>query len=513
MKKAKYIQIFDTTLRDGEQSPHVQLNSKEKLEIARQLAKLRVDVIEAGFPIASPGEFEAVKLVAQEVKGPVIAGLARALTKDIKKAWEAIKDNPKPRIHTFISTSDIHIKAKLKKTKKEVLKMAEEAVKYATSLCPEVEFSPEDAVRTDPEYLFEVIAAVIEAGARVINIPDTVGYSTPLEFGRLIKEIVQRVPSEVVISVHCHNDLGMATANSLVAVQNGASQIECTINGIGERAGNAALEEVVMALRTRRDFFNCTTRIKTTEITRTSKLVSTLTGIYVQPNKAVVGENAFSHEAGIHQDGILKERTTYEIMTPQSVGRGESKLVLGKHSGRHAFKNRLRKLGHRLKKEEIDRLFQKFLELADKKKEIFDEDLEALVEDQLLDIPPIFALEYIHITAGNKTVPTATVRIKKEGKIIEDAACGDGPVDAAYKTIDRLTGLKVKLVDYSIKAITSGKDALGEASIKVEYQNKLYASRATSTDIIEASVLAYLNVINKIVVRRKVKKVSDAAVR
>ncbi len=500
--------IFDTTLRDGEQSPGASLNPKQKLEIAQQLTNLGVDIIEAGFPVSSPGDFTAVKLIAKEIKGPEICGLARTLKKDIDACWEAIKSAENPRIHTFIATSDIHLEKKLKKTRGEVLKLAEEAVKYAKKFTPNVEFSAEDAVRSDFDYLSQVVDKAIKAGATTINIPDTVGYALPMEFGELIHRLREKVPrlDKVILSVHCHNDLGLAVANSLSAILNGARQVECTINGLGERAGNAALEEIVMSLKTRKDFFGFVTGIKSKEIYKTSRLVSTLTGIMVQPNKAIVGANAFAHEAGIHQDGILKSWMTYEIMTPWSVGIPESKLVLGKHSGRHALRKRLNDLRCTVTEEELDKIFVRFKELADRKKYVFDEDLLAIVEEETTVRPQFFILEYLHTTAGSGTVPTATVRIKKEGHIFQEAACGDGPVDACYKAIDKIVGIKAQLLDYSLRALSSGKDALGEVTVKIGYKKDVIFGRGRSTDIIEASAKAYLDGLNKIVALPKKKR-------
>jgi len=496
----KRIYIFDTTLRDGEQSPGVNLNVREKVEIASQLARLKVDVIEAGFPISSQGDFEAVKAVAEEVKGPVIAALARANKKDIDRAWEALKSAEKPRIHTFIATSDIHLKYKLNKTREEVLQLVQEAVRYAASFGAEVEFSAEDAFRTDLTYLCEVIEAAIEAGAGVINVPDTVGYSTPIEFGEFIASIKQKVKGidKVILSVHCHNDLGLATANSLAAVAAGAQQVECTVNGIGERAGNTSMEEVVMALTTRKDYFGFTTGIKLDEIYRTSRLVSALTGMPVQPNKAIVGRNAFAHESGIHQHGVLKERTTYEIMNPATIGIKTDGIVLGKHSGRHAFKKRLEELGFELSEEEINKAFYRFKELADRKKKVTDEDIEAIINHEVRVIPEKYKLENIQVYTGSSIVPTAAVGIRVDGEVIEDAACGDGPVDAVFKAIEKVTGFHVELAHYSLNAVTGGKDAVGEVTVKVEYNGKLYMGRGISTDILEASARAYISAINRL---------------
>jgi 2-isopropylmalate synthase len=461
--------IFDTTLRDGEQSPGASLNIQEKVKIAQQLAKLKVDVIEAGFPMASEGDFQAVKTVAQKVAGPTIAALARATSQDIDRAWEAVKHAQRPRIHTFIATSDIHLKYKLKRSKAEVLEAAVAAVKRAKAYTTDVEFSAEDATRSEHDFLCQVVEAVIEAGATTVNIPDTVGYAIPAEFYSLIEELFQRVPNidKAVISVHCHNDLGLAVSNSLAAATAGARQIECTINGLGERAGNASLEEVVMAINTRRDFFGLDVGVNTRQIYKTSKMVANLTGMQVQRNKAIVGENAFAHEAGIHQDGFLKEKTTYEIMTPESIGLAQSQLVLGKHSGRHAFRDRLQNLGYTLNEEQLNKAFTLFKNLADKKKNIFDEDLMALIDDEVLIIPQHFTLEYLHISSGTDEVPKAEVKLRHQNEVLQDTASGDGQVDAVFKTIDRLTRIPGKLLDYSVRSITMGKDAVGEVRVKV----------------------------------------------
>lgn len=491
--------IFDTTLRDGEQSPGASLNIKEKIEIAKQLEFLGVDVIEAGFPISSHGDFEAIKKVCQEVKTSCVCGLARAVKEDIDAAFNAVKQATKPRIHVFLATSKIHMKYKLKKAKSEILKNSVWAVKYAKRKIKDIEFSPEDASRTDRKFLYQVLEAVIDAGATTVNIPDTVGYATPYEFGSLIKGIKENVPNihKAVISVHCHNDLGLGVSNSLAAILNGARQVECTINGLGERAGNASLEEIVMTLATRKDIFNITTDIKTKQIYKTSRLVSKLTGIPVQPNKAIVGANAFAHEAGIHQDGLLKERRTYEIIKPQDVGFGESKLVLGKHSGRHALKMRLKKLGYTLTDKEMNKAFVRFKELADKKKEVFDEDLATIVEDEIGTIPEIYRLVTFYVVCGNEVTPSATVTLKYENKDLVATSTGDGPVDACYKAVEKIANIKPKLLDYNLKAVTSGKDALGEVSIRMKLHNKEVNGRGASTDVIEASLKAYLNVVNK----------------
>ncbi len=507
--------VFDTTLRDGEQSPGASLTVEEKLKIAHQLKKLGVDIIEAGFPIASPGDFEAVKKIAEEIgssDGPTIAGLARAIEKDIEAAAEALKPAKKHRIHTFIATSDIHIKYKLRSTREEVLEKARWAVEFARKFTDDVEFSPEDATRSDKNFLFKVIETAIKAGAKTINIPDTVGYTTPFEFYELIREIIEKVPGadEIVLSVHCHNDLGLATANSLAAIRAGASQVEVTINGIGERAGNAALEEVVMALWTRKDYFKAYTNINTKEIYPTSRLVSTLTGFVVQPNKAIVGRNAFAHESGIHQDGILKSRLTYEIIEPQVIGLEESKIVLGKHSGRHAIKARLEKLGYHLSEEEVDKVFLKFKKLADVKKEIYDEDLIALVEDRKPE-EMTYQLLYFNTMAGSATIPTSTVKIKIKDDEVVAAEWGDGPVDAIYKAIEKAVSQKGELLDFNLRAITRGKDAQGEVTIKLKLEDgTVVIGRGISTDILEASARAYIDALNRYEIRKnyneKIKK-------
>ena len=498
---SRRIIIFDTTLRDGEQSPGASMNIEQKLEVAKQLARLKVDVIEAGFPNSSPGDFEAVKLIAQQIKGPAIAGLCRARDDDIDRAWEALKYSEKPRIHTFIATSDIHLQHKLKKSREEVLDMAVAAVKRAKSYCDDVEFSPEDASRSDMDYLCRVVEAVIDAGAATVNIPDTVGYAIPHEFAQIISTLKSRVPNidKAVLSVHCHNDLGLAMANSLAAVLAGAGQVECTINGIGERAGNAALEEIVMTLDTRKDIFGATTGVDTKEIHRSSRLVSDLTGLVVQANKAVVGSNAFAHEAGIHQHGVIQDRTTYEIMEAQRIGLAESKLVLGKHSGRHAFEKRLGELGYELARDELLRAFARFKEVADKKKEIFDEDLEAIVADEVRAIPETYQLRYMMVMTSLEGVPTATIRISTADGELSDCGMGVGSVDAVYKTIDKIVKLPHSLIDYTVKSVTGGTDALGEVTVKIGDDRNVYTGRGASLDIVEASARAYVQAINKLV--------------
>jgi 2-isopropylmalate synthase len=497
--------IFDTTLRDGEQAPGFSMNTMEKLEMARQLARLRVDVIEAGFPISSDEDFEATREVARQVGtlegAPAICGLSRVGLADIDRCWEAVRYARKPRIHTFVATSDIHLKYKLRKSRAEVMKAAVEAVRHAREYCEDVEFSPEDASRSDFDYMCDVLSAVIDAGARTINIPDTVGYAIPREWGERIARIRETVQGveKVVVSVHCHNDLGQAVANSLTALMNGARQIECTINGIGERAGNASLEEVVMALRTRKDFFGLDTGVKTEEIFKASRLLSHITGIHVQPNKAVVGENAFAHEAGIHQDGVLKDKSTYEIMRPQDIGRPANKLVLGKHSGRHALAVRLKDLGFDLAGPELDRAFKSFKDLADRKKEVYDEDLMAIVTDEVTQAAVTYELEYLHVISGTGVIPSATVKLKKEGQSFQDSGVGDGPVDAVLAAIDAITGMKGRLIDYALRAATSGKDAIGEVSMKIDFDGTLVSGKGSSTDVIEASARAYLSALNRLV--------------
>jgi len=510
MKKDKII-IFDTTLRDGEQTPGATLNVNEKLKIAMQLENMGVDIIEAGFPRTSPGDLEAVKTVSKTLKRATICGLARATKGDIDAAYEALKRSKRSRVHVFLATSKIHRKYKLRKAKDEILKISVDAVKYARSKFGDVEFSPEDASRTELDFLARVVESVIKAGAKTVNIPDTVGYSVPEEFGNIIKYLMETVPNinKAVLSVHCHNDLGLAVSNSLAAVLNGARQIECTINGLGERAGNASLEEIVMGMKMRKDIFkNMDTDIKTKQLYRTSKLVSKLTGIVVQPNKAIIGENAFSHEAGIHQDGIMKKRVTYEIIRPQDVGFKGSRLVLGKLSGRHAFSARLKELGYSISGEELDKAFVRFKILADKKSKIYDEDLATIVEDELSMIPEEFKLIDFQVTSGNKIKPVASVEIKHSRKTLKATATGGGPVDACFKTIDKAVGLKGKLLDYKVSAVTGGKDALGESTVKASFDGDIASGRGSSTDVIEASVLAYMNALNRLILRRrKIKKV------
>ncbi len=493
------IKIFDTTLRDGEQTPGVNLNIQEKLEIARQLQRLGVDVIEAGFAIASPGDFEAIKAISQNIKGVTIASLCRAVEKDIDRAWEAVKFAEMPRIHTFIATSDIHMKYKLKMTEDEVYERAIAMVKYAKNYCENVEFSAEDATRSNPEFLYKIVEGTIAAGATVVNIPDTVGYTTPAEFGKLIYNIRSNVKNidKAEISVHCHNDLGLAVSNSLAAIINGAIQVECTINGLGERAGNAALEEIIMGLETRQDFYNIGHNVDTKQIYRTSKLITNYTGVVVQPNKAIVGSNAFAHESGIHQHGVLSEKSTYEIMTPESIGLTQNRMILGKLSGKHAFEERLKELGYSLSQDEIAKAFEKFKQLADKKKEVTDRDIEALAGENVLEVAEIYNLDSFQINSGNKTISTAMVSLIRNGNVITEAATGDGPVDAAFNAIERASGVSLELEDYGLRAVTEGKDALGEVTVKVLRNDNRFIGRGISTDIMEASVKAYLNAINR----------------
>ncbi len=504
------IRIFDTTLRDGEQSPGASMNLGEKIALARQLERLNVDVIEAGFPSSSPGDFESVKKIAQEIRGPQIAGLARTTPNDIDTAWEALKYARAPRIHVFIATSDIHLTYKLRKGREEVLEEAGRAVAHAKRYAEDVEFSAEDATRSDREYLARVIEAAIDAGATTVNIPDTVGYTTPTEYGKLLTFLRERVKNigKAILSVHCHNDLGMAVANSLAAVENGARQVECTVNGIGERAGNASMEEVVMALKTRRDFFSLDLSIVTEQIYPTSRLLSNIIGLPLPPNKAIVGANAFAHEAGIHQDGVLKEKTTYEIMRPETVGITQSTLVLGKHSGRHAFRERIRTLGYELSEVHLNLAFQRFKQVADMKKQVFDEDIEAIIADEILRIPDFFKLVNLNVMSGSATVPTATVQIEVGGKIIQDASFGDGPVDAAYKTIAKITKTKSHLVKFSVNAITGGTDAQGEVMVILEEGGIRVTGQGAHTDIIMAAGKALVNALNKLEYQKRIKGVS-----
>ena len=502
--------IFDTTLRDGEQSPGATMTIQEKMEIAKQLARLRVDIIEAGFPIASPGDFEAVRRIADEVgtpDGPVIAGLARATEKDVLRAWEAVKTAAKPRIHTFLATSDIHLEHKLRISRAECLDQIREMVILACSLCDDVEFSPEDAGRTDTDFLYEALAVAVEAGATTINIPDTVGYCTPDEYGnRVIGEFFRRVPNaeNVIVSVHTHNDLGLAVANALAGVEAGARQVECTINGIGERAGNCSMEEIIMAIQTRGDYYGLSTNIDTTQIMPTSRMVSSYTGMPVQPNKAIVGANAFAHEAGIHQDGMLKHHATYEIMRPETVGLADTRLVLGKHSGRHAFRVRLQDLGYELSNDEVNQAFERMKSVADKKKHVTDHDILAIIADEFYQPPEVYHLENIQVTCGNPGMPTATVRIGTPTGSCVEVAVGTGPVDAAYKAIAQCVGTPTRLLEFSVNAITEGIDALGEVMVRLTPTSAgpdgpVYSGHGADNDIIVASAKAYVNALNKLI--------------
>ncbi len=493
--------IFDTTLRDGEQSPGASMNLQEKFRLAQQLVKLNVDVIEAGFPIASVGDFECVKNIADNVRDAQIAGLARANVKDIDTAWNALKNGANPRIHTFLATSDIHLKHKLKMSRDQVLEKAVAAVKHASRYTSNVEFSAEDASRSDLDFVCKVFAAVIKAGAAVLNFPDTTGYALPDEFGSQIRYLMENTPGieNVVLSVHCHNDLGLAVANSLAAVNNGARQVECTINGLGERAGNTAMEELVMAVRTRADRMTVHTDIVTEHIHASSRLVTTITGIPVQPNKAIVGGNAFAHESGIHQDGILKERTTYEIMNPADIGLTKGNLVLGKHSGRHAISDRVKTLGYSLNEEELDRLFTRFKQVADLKKEMFDEDLEAIIMDEILRIPETYKLISLGVMSGSKTLPTAAVKMIVNGEEVKGSSLGIGPIDATFRSIAALTATSSKLLYFAVSSITGGTDAQGEVMVRIEDNGKVVVGQGSDPDIITAAAKAYLNGLNRLV--------------
>lgn len=500
-EKKRKIYIFDTTLRDGEQCPGASLTPDEKLEIAKQLERLNVDIIEAGFPAASSGEIEAIQKISKEVKRPIICGLARMVPKDIDHVREALKFAKRKRLHVFLATSKIHRDFKLKKDKSEIIKLAVQNIKYGKKFFDDVEFSPEDAARTERSFLVDVIRAGIEAGATTVNVPDTVGYAMPIEFGDLIAFLIKKCPGlgkKVNLSVHCHNDLGLAVSNSIAAIQNGANQVECTVNGIGERAGNASMEEIVMAIDTRQDSMKAYTDIHLKEIMKSSRLVSHLTGLVVQPNKAIVGRNAFAHESGIHQDGLLKMRQTYEIIDPKRIGLSGSEIVMGKHSGRHAFRERLEKLGIRLNSTQIDQAFERFKELSDKKKYVFDQDLEAIVEDQISRIPQTWKLDYLKIQSETGIRPEATVRLLHEGKTHSATSDGDGPVDACYRAVEKITKMNARLVYYAIQSVTSGKDALGEVIIKIVIGDREVSGRGTSTDVIEASVKAYLFALNKV---------------
>lgn len=505
------VNIFDTTLRDGEQSPGVNLSQAEKLEIAQQLERLGVDLIEAGFAAASPGDFASVQAVAKTVKNATVVSLSRTVKSDIDAAWEALKDAEDPYLHVFIATSPIHREYKLRMTKEQVLEKAKEAIIYGKRFFPKVEFSAEDAGRTEWDFLVEVANMAIQCGANVLNLPDTVGYLSPKEYAAMFSHVIEHVPDidKITLSAHCHDDLGMAVANSLAAIEAGVGQIEGTINGIGERAGNAAIEEVALALETRMDYYQAKTGLNLKEIARTSRLVSKLTGMFVPGNKAIVGANAFAHESGIHQDGMLKHSTTYEIMRPETIGLSQSNLVLGKHSGRHAFREKMKKLGYELSDEQVNKLFKRFKDLADRKKQINDEDLIALAEERFEkngELSEIYSLDYFHLSYGTQSVPTATMRLNvKGGGKVEEAACGNGAIDAIYNAIDRATGEQVELVDYKITSVTHGKDALGEVYVQLRQDGVTVQGRGVSTDVLEASARAYIDAVNRIVIRRQDK--------
>jgi len=496
------ILIFDTTLRDGEQVPGAKLNIDQKLMVAKQLERLGVDVIEAGFPVSSPGDAKAVNLVARQVRKPIIAGLARALKKDIDILWEAIKDADRPRIHVFLASSDIHIEKKLRLNRSQALEMAIEAVKYAKKYCPDVEFSPEDATRADFDYLCQVVEETIKAGATVINIPDTVGYAIPEEFGKLIRQLRERVPAtdKIILSVHCHNDLGLATANSMTAIANGATQVECTINGIGERAGNAALEEIVMILKTHSQYFNGKTNIVTPEIIPTSRLVSRMMNLPIQPNKAIVGANAFAHSSGVHQDGILKDRRTYEIIRPEDVGAQQHLLILTARSGRKAVRQKLADMGYDVSDETFEKIYKRFLSVADRKKEITAADLKSIVEVELSKVEELYNFVKMVVTTqamSGTDLPLAVLTLRKNGEEITQASVGNGPVDAVFKCINGITKLNVNLLDYRVESLSGGTEALGESTVKIEINGEVVSGCATSPDVIEASARAYLNAINR----------------
>ncbi len=498
---SKRIKIFDTTLRDGEQSPGCSMNLKEKIQMAKQLERMKVDIIEAGFAISSPGDFKSVRAVAETVKESIVASLARTTKDDIDRAWEAVSVAARPRIHTFIATSPIHMEYKLRLMPDQVEEQAVAMVKHAKGYCSDIEFSAEDATRSDPAFLARVFNGVIKAGATTINIPDTVGYTVPDEFYEFLIKVRELCPAldNVDISVHCHNDLGLGVANSLAAIKAGATQVETTINGIGERAGNAAMEELVMALRTRKDIFRAETNIVTTEIMRASKLLTTITGVKVQPNKAIVGENAFAHEAGIHQHGVLKNKETYEIMTPESIGLTKNSMVLGKHSGKHALRSKAKELGFDLTEEALERAFERFKIIADKKKQIYDGDIEALLSKEALQVPKTYQIKSFVINSGNSITSTAVIEAIKDDKVIEKVSRGDGPIDAAFRTIGKIVGKQMRLEDYQLHSVTEGMDALGDALVKISSNGKSYAGRGLSTDVIEASIHAYINAVNKMI--------------
>jgi len=499
MDKGK-IFIFDTTLRDGEQSPGASMNMQEKFRLAQQFVKLNMDIIEAGFPIASKGDFDCVKNIADNIRGIQVAGLARCNVKDIDTAWQALKKGDNPRIHTFLATSDIHLKHKLKMSREQVLELAVASVRHASKYTSNVEFSAEDASRSDLDFVCEVFEAVIRAGATTLNFPDTTGYAMPDEFGASIAYLIKNIPSidKAVLSVHCHNDLGLATANSLAAVMVGARQVECTVNGIGERAGNTAMEEIVMAIRTRADLLQVSTDVVTEHISATSRMVSTITGMQVQHNKAIVGANAFAHEAGIHQDGVLKERTTYEIMNPSDIGLNQNSLVLGKHSGRHALHDKIVVMGYKLNDEELERVFKRFKAVADVKKEMFDEDLEAILMDEVLRIPNTYELLSLGAMSGSKTLPTSSVRMRVEDEEVMGSAIGVGPIDATFKAIAKLTKTGSKLLYFAVSSITGGTDAQGEVMVRIEDNGTVVLGKGADPDIVTAAAKAYMNGLNRL---------------
>ncbi len=502
----KRVVIFDTTLRDGEQAPGCSMTLNEKLRVAAALRELEVDIIEAGFPAASPGDFESVQTIARTIEGPTICGLARCNEKDIRRAWDAVKEARHPRIHVFVATSQIHREHKLQMAKEEIIRVAVESVTLARSLCEDIEFSPEDASRTEPEYLAEVVHAAIDAGATTVNIPVTVGYTVPGEFFELFHYLKENVAGidGVCLSAHCHDDLGLAVANSLAAVQGGARQVECTINGIGERAGNCALEEVVMALHTREEYFGLETGIQTQRLYPTSRIVANVTGMHAPRNKAIVGENAFAHEAGIHQHGMLRHHTTYEIMRPEDVGLARSNLVLGKHSGRHAFRERVEQLGFQLDDVELNRCFEEFKELADRKKDMYDRDIEAIIMNVDVGKAGPWAIEELHITAGTGTIAAAALRISRsDGRELREAAEGDGPVAAAFRALEQATGVNLTLKNFEVHGVTVGDDAQGEVTVTVEYNQQSFRGHAVSTDIVESAAFAYLEVINRVIRRQE----------
>ncbi len=506
--KTGRVTIFDTTLRDGEQAAGAGLSAQEKLQIAKQLERLGVDVIEAGFPISSPGDFEAVQLIAKEIQGSTVCALSHANAEAIDRAWEAIREAKRPRIHVFLSASDIHLFYQLNKSREQILEISRDMVARAKGHADDVEFSPMDATRTEPAYIYQILEAVIAAGATTVNIPDTVGCAIPREFGDLIEGIFNNVPNidKAVVSIHCHNDLGLAVANSLEAMRRGARQVECTINGIGERAGNASLEEIVMALKTRNDLFNLTTNIDTTQIYKTSRLVSELTGFIVQPNKAIIGANAFRHQSGIHQDGVIKKAMTYEIMDPKTVGIPASTLVLGKLSGRHAFKERLAELGHFLDEQALSHAFRAFKELADKKRAVTDRDIESLIAEELRTASEFYHLDHVEVSCGDHSIPTATVRlIAPDGQALADAALGTGPVDAVYKAINRIVRVPNELTEFTVNSVTEGIDAIGEVLIRIESNGVTYTGRGAAMDIIVASAKAYMNALNRLLAAKKAR--------